>query len=448
LRVKVRFVDLGIVKTLNRITELREIDQKFFNCPLKALHCSINLDNDVFDPETCEYQNEHLKMFKLTKEARKYFTKIIYKRVLFAKIVNFTYNDAESLMTEDAVCQVILGAQFHRGIIDIFMYLLSKFDRSYYTVLRQYHTQQSQLIKQGVIPKAYDSETETSNLVTTTSNDLTTIQSYNQADGTSENNNKSGEKVLDSEILQILKEEYIQSYGNRTQTAEVYNNDFTEDDESTIEETEQALYSNSINREDHRLHETIIFSSDNNSSYFSVSDDDDDDSYFPSIENVPTKAEVETLELTDQKSKSFNYSEPLRFDSIHLPPIKSCQNNDDRVNNTYQAEPVTIQASNRRLLIRDANGFNVTPIVLPPAQTIKPGNLMNVSNNINSDTDTSLTGQCCASLQKFRRNSASKLRQKFMTTLSKSKEAPELSIQKSYESNTSAKSKKVKFQER
>jgi len=311
-----------------------------------------------------------------------------------------------------------------------------------------YHTQQSQLIKQGVIPKAYDSETETSNLVTTTSNDLTTIQSYNQADGTSENNNKSGEKVLDSEILQILKEEYIQSYGNRTQTAEVYNNDFTEDDESTIEETEQALYSSSINREDHRLHETIIFSSDNNSSYFSVSDDDDDDNYFPSIENVPTKAEVETLELTDQKSKSFNYSEPLRFDSIHLPPIKSCQNNDDRVNNTYQAEPVTLYASNRRFLMRDANGFNVTPIVLPPAQTIKPSNLMNVSNNINSDTDTSLTGQCCASLQKFRRNSASKLRQKFMTTLSKSKEAPELSIQKSYESNTSAKSKKVKFQER
>lgn len=65
----------------------------------------------------------------------------------------------------------------------------------------------------------------------------------------------------------------------------------------------------------------------------------------------------------------------------------------------YQAEPVTIQATNRRIVMRDAE-FNATPIVLPPGQTIRPGNLM---NNISSDTDTSLTGQCCASLQKFRR---------------------------------------------
>lgn len=123
-KVKVRFVDLGIIKTLNPSTELREIDQKFFNCPLKALHCSVNLDNDVFDPETCEYQHEKLKMFKLTKDARKYFTKMIYKRVLFAKIVNFTSNDLDltsidPMDEKNSICQVILGAQFHRGIIDI-----------------------------------------------------------------------------------------------------------------------------------------------------------------------------------------------------------------------------------------------------------------------------------------------------------------------------------------
>ena len=42
-KVKVRFLDLGITKTLDRSTELREIDEKFFNCPNKALYCTINL---------------------------------------------------------------------------------------------------------------------------------------------------------------------------------------------------------------------------------------------------------------------------------------------------------------------------------------------------------------------------------------------------------------------
>lgn len=181
--------------------------------------------------------------------------------------------------------------------------LISKFDRSYYTILRQYHTQQSQLIKQGVIPKTtYESETESievTNTQASTSTDLVTTESYEQVD-------QRGEKILNSDILQILKEEYIQSYGNRTQlssenievfNATNYNDDFTEEDESTIGETEQALFSSSVNREDHRLHETIVFSSDNNSSNFSVSDDDEEN-YFPNLENIPTKAEVETLELT------------------------------------------------------------------------------------------------------------------------------------------------------
>ena len=63
--------------------------------------------------------------------------------------------------------------------------------------------------------------------------------------------------------------------------------DFTEDDESSIEEVEQGLKSNSINHEDHRLHETIVFSSDTTSSdsYFSVSDDDE----FDDLEQTPVK---------------------------------------------------------------------------------------------------------------------------------------------------------------
>lgn len=171
-KVRVRFVDLGIVKTLDRQTELREIDQKFFNCPLKALHCSINLDKDVFDPETCLYQNEELKQFRFSKMARKYFTKIIFKRVLYAKIVNFTYelmdSDHGDVTLSDgsekhSICQIILGAQFQRGVVDIFMYLLNKFDKSYYSVLKQYHNQQNKLVKDGVIQ---ETDVESSHLDT------------------------------------------------------------------------------------------------------------------------------------------------------------------------------------------------------------------------------------------------------------------------------------------
>ena len=65
-KVKVRFVDLGLVKVLDRTAELREIDEKFFNCPLKALHCTINIDED--------------QKFKISKEGRKFFTRLIYKK--------------------------------------------------------------------------------------------------------------------------------------------------------------------------------------------------------------------------------------------------------------------------------------------------------------------------------------------------------------------------------
>jgi hypothetical protein len=184
----VRFVDLGIVKSLDRQTELREIDQKFFNCPLKALHCSINLDKEVFSPEACMYQNQELKQFKFSKQARKYFTKIIYKRVLYAKVVNFTYECVESdqfdlsltseTSAKHSICQIILGAQFQRGIVDIFMYLLSKFDRSHYTVLKQYHNQQQQLVKEGVV---HETDAESSHLDSQTCTQTNTCHTNTQS---------------------------------------------------------------------------------------------------------------------------------------------------------------------------------------------------------------------------------------------------------------------------
>ena len=57
-KVLVRFLDLGITKYVHRFEELREIDEKFFNCPLKSLHCTICVADDI-------------NAFKLTRECRK-----------------------------------------------------------------------------------------------------------------------------------------------------------------------------------------------------------------------------------------------------------------------------------------------------------------------------------------------------------------------------------------
>lgn len=483
-KIRVRFVDLGIIKNLDRLTELREIDQKFFNCPLKALQCSINLDREAFNPETYLYQNEELKQFKFTKEARKYFTKIIYKRVLFAKIVNFVYEDTHSLDTDtshiegsleekNTICQIILGAQFHRGIIDIFMYLLSKFDRPYYSNLKKYHSYQQKLVKDGVIPNVDiddgSDDNETSNLATNTQNISTTCNSATELLKSPVKQRCAGEKVLNNEILQILREEYIQSYGMRNQlveeqenavVSEIDNNgedgvDFTEDDESSIEEVEQGLKSNSINHEDHRLHETIVFSSDTTSSdsYFSVSDDDE----FDDLEQTPVKdissfghVDISRSSLS-QKTIRYNYSEPLRINSIHLPPIKNDYVDNSKTPATYFTEQSTAMVRGRKMFRQSAE-FDFTPIVIPPSNSVrllKQKKLISPNNNASSDTDTSIVAPCCTGLHKFKWNSASKLRQKIISsTMGKSKEYPEVSIQRSLTENNSLsnQNKKVKFQ--
>jgi len=118
-KVLVRFLDLGITKFVHRFEELREIDEKFFNCPLKSLHCTIYVDNT----------------FKLTKECRKFFTKLIYKKVLYIKLIDFVAV-SPSKEYQETICQVIIGCETKRGIIDVYMYLLSKFDRRRYDLMK------------------------------------------------------------------------------------------------------------------------------------------------------------------------------------------------------------------------------------------------------------------------------------------------------------------------
>lgn len=133
-KVKVKFLDLGIVKILDRLSELRVVDEKFFNFPLKALKCSIYLDEDIDQLVVGKklISNEKLS---LSKEARKFFIRLIYKKVLFAKVVDFKHEfNADN--EKSSVCRIKLGYQVQRGIIDVYMYILSKYDRKRYELMK------------------------------------------------------------------------------------------------------------------------------------------------------------------------------------------------------------------------------------------------------------------------------------------------------------------------
>jgi hypothetical protein len=129
-QVKVRFLDLGIVKTLDRASELRQIDQKFFNCPNKALYCSINLEDD--DDDDDDDNDAQTPPLGLSKESRKFFTRLIYKKCLFAKVVDLSCSSSSN-----SICRIVLGFQTQRGIIDVYMHMLSKFDRKRYEIIKK-----------------------------------------------------------------------------------------------------------------------------------------------------------------------------------------------------------------------------------------------------------------------------------------------------------------------
>ena len=65
------------------------MDAKFFKYPPKSLHYSVVVDE--------EYARDKLIM---NKEARKFFTRLIYKKALFAKIVKVKMISKKSKMTK------------------------------------------------------------------------------------------------------------------------------------------------------------------------------------------------------------------------------------------------------------------------------------------------------------------------------------------------------------
>lgn len=83
-RVVVKFLDLGIERSVDAGTCMRVVDQKFFNVPLKALRCSLYVDEHINEVVLATahvvVKNERLC---LSREARNFFVRVIYKKSEF-----------------------------------------------------------------------------------------------------------------------------------------------------------------------------------------------------------------------------------------------------------------------------------------------------------------------------------------------------------------------------
>lgn len=129
--IEVKFVDLGIRRSVNRYEQVREIDDKFFNFPLKSVYCTVSVDDELRTMLAAEMnQRRELDKMCLSLEARKFFTRQVYGKLLYAKVIG---------LREQEPIKLILGAQTKRGIIDVFMYTMSKYDRSRYELIKQLH---------------------------------------------------------------------------------------------------------------------------------------------------------------------------------------------------------------------------------------------------------------------------------------------------------------------
>ena len=410
VKIKVRLVDLGIVKLLDRYTELREIDQKFFNCPLKALQCTINIDE-------MEQGLPSRKPFRFTKDSRKCFTRLIYKRVLFAKIVDFDY-DGQVGQDKAPICQIVLGCQFQRGIIDIYMYLLSKFDRPRYECFKKLHSQQKKTAKS--LGTSDQIETDNETVTNSQTNTTTSCQSLEHAAELHVDTQNVDRTILNSDILQVLREEFIQSYGLRNQMHDNAAFDELDADEIFTEdeytEPEMAMYANdSVYNCNNRLHETLVFSSDSSESrsFYSVNQEVDFEEQLANtrldLDYTPVKGDSD--EVIFSKNTFFrspnNSYKPLKIDPVNLPSLMEVHtdlNKADTIGKNPEQTTILIKSRNR--LHEQIKQFNLTPVMLPPSHSIKPTiNRLVASSHMHnaSDTDSSLQqATCCTKPLKFR----------------------------------------------
>jgi hypothetical protein len=116
--IKIRYLDTGRIRFVDRLNDLREVDEKFFNAPNKALHCTIRLN----------------KSLRFTNEMREFFSCIVFKKLLNAKVIALCKENYRELWQIELICEV------PNGYVNIYAYLLSKFNRvayeAYKTTLR------------------------------------------------------------------------------------------------------------------------------------------------------------------------------------------------------------------------------------------------------------------------------------------------------------------------
>jgi len=211
----------------------------------------------------------------------------------------------------------------------------------------------------------------------------------------------------------------------------------------------------------------LIFNVDNTILYReSEEEQEGDDAFDYGLDYLPVKDDNNTSK-SSHKARSFNYSEMLRFDSIHLPPppptsevpvpvsdFKTPMSYANLKNGRYTGSTVV---ASRTKYIRHMNHFNMP---FPPSNPLTSSQMNAL--NYSSDTDSSMQHgtACCSGPIKLKWNATASNIQKFKLKLNKSKEAPELSsivynnvndvdagfnrIRSNNASNLS--SKKVKFQ--
>lgn len=316
-KVKVRFVDLGLAKILDRNTDLREIDEKFFNCPLKALECSIYLDEDLNEV----FVNNQLKLnekLKLSKEARKYFVKMVYKKVLFAKVIDFKH-EIDFNNEQTSVCKIKLGCLAHHGVIDVYMYLISKFDRKRYeflkTVKLQSTTAVTQPDKSGLvgIPGPTLQSVETSTTTTTVTN---TTQTSNTITSTaitcpSTVHAQENQPIYQNEESSLEEEEDIE---------------YEEQEEEKVEESEEVQNDNYLDEDDEDdVYDDVLFS-DAVSYFYKKAQhmvDSSSGTYYSADLNEEDDAGLDYTPVKDLDKRRYNYTGPLRIEPVNLPPLNN-----------------------------------------------------------------------------------------------------------------------------
>ena len=446
-KCRVRFVDLGITKVLDTQKELREIDQNFFNCPSKSLKCSIIIDETLNN----QFNNNRLVQNKLTlsREARKIFTKLIYKKVLFAKVIELANENSDYLNERnESVCKIKLGYQTQRGIIDIYMYLLSKFYRDRYEQLKllqpkpNIHSSLSNIRNNFANNYINDESASQSQPSTVTSNkeqiqqQKQPIEEENEEEIINYYENNLNMIQNMNEVVDIDENFYLDEHLNNNQDNQhEYVNDQGEEDqdyeidyeeyESEEETDDYELFSELMNDEGLNLNirpnQLNDISENDTTAYYSVNngseenDDDDDDD---NLDYTPVKLD----ESTERSRKRFNYTGLLKIDPVNLPSLNNSIQNQNDVNNLYSTPRIiqsqycntnksTLKVGGRNRMVYPNESSYLTPYPhfakkMNYQINSNNNNNNNQNNNYSSDTDTSIQANCCKMPLKFRWNSA------------------------------------------